>query len=136
MNRLSRNKNIKLIKKVRRQAHDFSTKLPYADEKIRRIYYSMADTTHNSTEDMFIKLQTLKRKTKLIFYKKINIYFIEMKNKNFQSEHNPSSKNAQGVGNIYKQVFMNFLQTKPSITNMNNNYHVLCYTVIRFRDEN
>ena len=44
----------------------------------------MANT--NSTEDMIDKLQTLKGKTKLKFYKNINNYYDEMNNKNFRFE--------------------------------------------------
>ena len=46
--------------KVLRQEHYFSTRLPYANEKIREIYYSMANTTYKSSEDMINKLQQLK----------------------------------------------------------------------------
>ena len=42
-------------KQVRRQDHDFSTRLPYANKKIRQIYISLANT--NTTEDMINKLQ-------------------------------------------------------------------------------
>ena len=56
--------------KVRRQDNYFSTTLPYADKKIREIYYSMANTTYNSSKDMIKHLQQLKGKTKLKFYKK------------------------------------------------------------------
>ena len=69
MNILLTNKNIRLIKKVRRQDQYFSTRLPYANKNIREIYYSIANTTYNSTEDMIDKLQSLKGKTKLKFFK-------------------------------------------------------------------
>ena len=52
-------------KKVLRQDKDFSTRLPYANKKVREIYYSMANTKYISTEDMNNKLQQLKGKTKL-----------------------------------------------------------------------
>ena len=55
-------------KQVRRQDHNFSTRLPDANKRIREIYISLANP--NSTEDMIDKLQTLKGKTKLKFYKK------------------------------------------------------------------
>ena len=32
--------------KVRRQDHYFSTRLPYANEKIKKVYYSMVITTY------------------------------------------------------------------------------------------
>ena len=47
----------------------------------------MVNTTYNSTEYMINKLQSLKGKTKLKIYKKINDYYIEMKNENFQTHH-------------------------------------------------
>ena len=61
-----------------------------------------------------------------------------MKNKNFQSQHGPFSKNAQGISKIYHEVLllMKILQTKPQIKIMNINYYDLYYTVIKVRDEN
>ena len=55
-------------KNVRRQSRDFSTRLNYANKKIRKIFINMVNTTYNSTEDMINKLQTLKGKTKLKFF--------------------------------------------------------------------
>ena len=99
----------------------------------------MVNTTYNSTEDMIKKLQSLKGKTKLKFYKNIKNYYIEMNNRNFQTQDQDSfSKNAQGISKIYHEVLMllKFLQTKPEIKNKNNNSHDLYYTVIKTRDEN
>ena len=98
----------------------------------------MVNTNYNSTEDMIDKLQSLKGKTNLKFYKNINNYYIEMKNKNFQTQEDPFAKNAQGISKIYHEVLllMKFLQTKPQVKNMNINYYDLYYTVIKTRDEN
>ena len=98
----------------------------------------MVNTTYNSTEDMIDKLQQLKGKTKLKFYKNISNYYHEMKNKNFQTQQDPFAKNAQGISKIYHEVLllMKFLQTKPQVKNMNINYYDLYYTVIKVRDEN
>ena len=126
-------------KKVRRQDRDFSTRLNYAIKKIREIYINMVNTKYNSTEDMINKLQSLKGKTKLKFYKNISNYYIEMKNKNFQpNNQDPFAKNAQGISKIYHEVLllMKFLQTKSQVKNMNINYYDLYYTVIKVRDEN
>ena len=59
-----------------------------------------------------------------------------MKNKNFQTQHDPFSRNAQGINKIYREVLklMKFLQTKPQVKNMNINYYDLYYTVIKVRD--
>ena len=99
---------------------------------------NMVNTTYNSTEDMSKKLQELKGKTKLKFYKNISNYYNELKNKNFQTQQDPSAKNAQGVSKIYHEVLLlkKFLQTKPQVKNMNINYYDLYYTVIKVRDEN
>ena len=123
---------------VLRQSHDFSSRLNYANKKIREIYINMVNTTYNSTEDIFIKLQQLKGKTKLKFYKNIHNYYIEMKNKNFQTQQDPFSKNVQGISKVYHEVLllMKFLQTKPQVKNMNINCYDLYYTVIKSRDEN
>ena len=97
----------------------------------------MVNTTYNSTEDMIKKLQSLKGKVKLKFYKSLSYYYDEMKNKNFQTEEDPFSKNAQGISKVHHEVLllMKFLQTKPQIKNMNINYYDLYYTVLKNRDE-
>ena len=126
-------------KKVLRQSHDFSTRLNYANKKIREIYINMVNTTYKSSKDMINKLQSLKGKIKLKFYKNIGNYYIEMKNKNFQTnQQDPFSRNAQGISKIYHEVLllMKFSQTKPQVKNMNINYYDLYYTVIKVRDEN
>ena len=126
-------------KKVLRHDHDFSTRLNYANKKIREIYINMANTTYNSSEDMVNKLQSLKGKIKLKFYKNISNYYIEMKNKKFETNNqDPFSRNSQGISKIYHEVLllMKFLQTKPQVKNMNINYFDLYYTVIKTRDKN
>ena len=126
-------------KNIRRQDRDFSTRLNYANKKIREIYINMVSTNYNSAEDMINKLQQLKGKTKLKIYKNIKNYYTEMKNKNFQTQdQDPFSKNAQGISKIYHEVLllMKFLQTKPQVKNMNIIYYDLYYTVIKTRDEN
>ena len=99
----------------------------------------MVNITYNSTEDMINKLQQLKGKTKLKFYKNISNYYVEMKNRNFQTQdQDPLAKNSQGISKIYHEVLllMKFLQTKPQIKIMNVNYYDLNYSVIKTRDEN
>ena len=110
-------------KKAPRQERDFSTKLNYANEKIRDIWMNMVNTTYNSTEDMINKLKQLKDKTRLKFYKYLSNYYNEMKNKNFQTQKDLLAKNAQGISKIYHEVLllMKFLQTKPQVKNMNIN---------------
>ena len=88
---------------------------------------------------MINKLQSLKGKTKLKFCKNISNYYIEMKNKNFQTqEQDPFAKNAQGLSKIYHELILllKFLQTKPQVKNMNITYYDLYYTVIKVRAEN
>ena len=122
---------------VLRQDRDFSTRLKHANTKIRYIYINMVNTTHNSSEDMIDKLQSLKGKTKLKFYKNISDYYIDMKHRNFQTQQDLSSRNAQGISKIYHEVLllMKFLQTKPQVKNMNIQYYDLYYTVIKTRAE-
>ena len=127
-------------KKVRRPDHYISTRLPYADKRMREIHYSMGNTTYDSTEDMINKLKQLKGKTKLNFLKKISNYYDEMNNRrqsdNFQFEEDPFVKNAQSVSKIFHEVvlLMKFLQTKPQLKNMIINFFDLYCTVIRNRD--
>ena len=62
------NKQKHQIKKnVLRQDRDFSTRLNYANKKIREIHKIMVNTTYNPIEDMINKLQRLKGKTKSKF---------------------------------------------------------------------
>ena len=81
----------------------------------------MVNTTYNKTEDMIDKLQNLKDKTKLKFYKYKSDYYIQMKNRNFQTQEHPFAKNAQGIGKIYHELLLliKFLQTKSQVKNMN-----------------
>ena len=95
-------------------------------------------TTYNSTQEMIDKLQYLKCKTKLEFYRNISNYYIEMKNKLFQTQEDLFAKNARGISKIYHEVLliMKFLQTKSQVKIMSITYYDLYYTVIRIRDEN
>ena len=65
---------MRLIEKVVGQDHNFSTKINYANKKIREVWMNMVNTTYKSTQDMINKLQQLKGKIKLKFYK--NIIFL------------------------------------------------------------
>ena len=99
---------------------------------------NMVNTTYNSTEDMIIKLQSSKCKTKLKFYRNISIYYDEMSIRNFQFEQDIFSKNAQEIIiKIHHEVLllMKFQQTKPQVKSMNNNFYDLYYTVTKNRDE-
>ena len=93
---------------IRRQDHYFSTRLTYANKKIRETYFSMVNTTDKSTQGMINKLQRLKGKTKLKSYQKLGSYYDEMKIKRqggtFQFEEDTCSKNVQGIGKIYHEV--------------------------------
>ena len=73
-------------KNIFRQDRDFSTRLNYANKKIREILIIMVNTKYNATQDMINKLQSLKGKTKLKFYKNKSDYYIEMKIKIFQTQ--------------------------------------------------
>ena len=70
---------------------------------------NMVNTTQNSTKDMINKLQELKGKTKLKFYKKISNFYDNM---NIKMEEDPFAKNAQGISKIYHEVLqlMKFLK--------------------------
>ena len=92
-------------KKILRQDHCFSTKLPYANKKIRKIWMIMVKTTYNSSEDMNIKLKEIKGKTNLGFYKNINNYYDEMKNKNFPTQEDAFSKNVPSISKIFIKYY-------------------------------
>ena len=123
-------------KKVLRQDHDFSSRLNYS---IRGIRETFVNISYSSLDNVIDKLQQLKARIKLKFFKKISDCYKEMKNKNFQSnKKDPFSKNAQGVAKIYHEVLllMELLQTKADVKIMNIIYYDLYYTVNKTRDEN
>ena len=118
--------------------------MPCADKRIRKIYYSMANTTFyltQATQVMINKLQSLKRKTKIKFYQTLNVFYDEMnirrQSGKFKFQEDPFSKNVEGIGKFYHEVLLltNFLQTKPSVKNVNYIYSDLYYTVIKNRDD-
>ena len=121
-------------KKVLRQDHNFSTRLPYANKRIRENWMNMVNTTYKSTENMINKLQEMKGKTKLKFYKNLNNYFDIM---NIRMDNDPFAKNAQSISTIYHELLllMKFLQTKPQVKNMNITFYDLYYTVIKNKDD-
>ena len=94
----------------------------------------MVNTTYISTHDMTIKLQQLKGKTELTFYKIISNYYGNMK---IRFDENPFAKNAQSISKIYHEALLlvKFLQTKPQVKNMNNKYYDLYNTVTKNRDK-
>ena len=120
-------------KKVLRQNREFSTRLNYANKKIREKFYSMVNTSNNSTEEKINKLQSLKGKTKLKFYKNLGHFYDNM---NIRFDQDPFAKNAQSISKIYHEVLllMKFLQTKPEVKKINISYYDLYYTVIKNRD--
>ena len=87
------------------------------------------------------KLQEIKSSTKTKFYQIISKYYDEMNTRRqsgiFQFEEDSSSRNVEGVGNVYHEVLllMQFSQTKLQVKNMVINYYDLYYTVIKNRDD-
>ena len=75
----------------------------------------MVNITYNSTEDIIIKKESLKDKTKLKFCVILSKNFDEVNIRTFKFEKDPFSENAQGTSKIYHEVLllMKFLQTKP-----------------------
>ena len=94
----------------------------------------MAITKHTSREDNINKLQEVKGKTKLNFYKnKSNCY----DNMNIKMDEDPFARNAQDNSRTYHEVLllMKFQQTKPQVRNMINKDYELYFTVIKNRDD-
>ena len=117
-------------KKVLRQDRDFSTRLNYANKKIRDIWMNMINTAYKSAEDMINKLQQLKGKTKLKFYKNISNYYDNM---NIRFDEDPFAKTAQRIFEIYHEVLIlrKFLQTKPQVKKMNINYMICIILLLK-----
>ena len=95
---------------------------------------NMVNSTFISTEDTIGKLQQIKEKTKLKFYKIISNYYDNM---NIRFVEDPFAENAQGISNIYHEVLqlMKILQFRPQVKNLKYNYNDLFYTVTKNRDE-
>ena len=124
------NKNIKLIKKFLDKI--IILQLDYQMlKKIGEKYYSMNNTKYSATQDMIIKLQELKGKTKLKFYQNTSNHYDEMKIRrqsgNYQFAEDPFSKKGECISKIYHEVFLSlkFSQTKPQVKSMNINYYDL-----------
>ena len=70
----------------------------------------MINTTYNSSKDMNNKLQMLKEKTKIRFYKNISNYYDEMnirrQSGNFHFEEDPYGKGVQSIGKNYHEVLL------------------------------
>ena len=94
----------------------------------------MSNSKYNSTENMIIKVQHLKGKTKLKFYRNISNYYDNMK---IRMDEDPFAKKVQSISKTYHEVLwlLKFLQTKPSFKSMKNNNSYFYYTVIKNRDE-
>ena len=107
-------------KKLLRQDRYFSSIINCANKKIGEIWMNRINTTYKSTEEMIKKLQQLRGKTKLKFYKNISKFHDIM---NIRFDEDPFAKNVQGISKIYHEVLklMKFLQTKPQVKHMNNN---------------
>ena len=95
---------------------------------------NMVNTRYISTEEMINKLQELKGKTKLKLYKNISNFYANM---NISFDEDPFAENAKGFSKNYIEVLllMKYLQTKPQVKNMKNNFYDLYYTVIKNRNE-
>ena len=98
---------------------------------MREIWMNMVNTTYKSTEDMMNKLQEIKGKTNLKFYKNKSNHYKEMKRKKFQTQEDTFTKNAEGFSKYYHEAFvlMKFLQIKPQVKNLIINYFDLNFTV-------
>ena len=123
------------IRKLR-QDHSFSNRLNYANKSIREIRMNVMNTTYITTEDVINKLQSVRGKAKLKFYKNLSNYYDEMIFENFNFE-DIFSENAQSINEIYHEVLllMELLQTKPKVKSMNIKYYNLYYTAIKNRDD-
>ena len=85
---------------------------------------NMVNTKYNTTKDMIKKLEQLKGKTILKFYKNVSNYYDNM---NIRFDEDTFAKIAQGISKNYHEVLklIKFLQTKPEVKKMNINYYDL-----------
>ena len=88
---------------------------------MKEICMKMVNTTYSTTDDMINKIQQLKGKTKLIFFKNITKFYDEMKHKIFPTQKDFFKKYAQGISKIHHEVLLliNFFQAKPHVMKKN-----------------
>ena len=107
-------KNPKQIKKVLKKVKDFHTRLLFANQKVRRIYF-LRWTQSKTMGDLIKKLQSLKGKTKLGCNRDISSYsdqMIHVRQRNsFKLDEDAFSEGAQSKAFIMHEVsfFMDFL---------------------------
>ena len=88
----------------------------------------MVNTNYNTTEVMINIIERLRGKTKLKFNQNVSNYYDEMNYRRqsgiFKFEEDTFSKNMEGIGKIYNEVFLfrKFLQTKPQVKSLNTKY--------------
>ena len=120
-------------KKFLRQEKLFSQRLPYEDQKIKEICFSLMNIY--LTKDIIKQLHNWEGKSKLKFIKEYTNYYDEMKNLrqngDFMFEENPFSENLEGIGIIMNEALflLKFFQTK-SQPKKNIKYFDLYYTLI------
>ena len=94
---------LQIDKKVLRQIRDFCPRLNHDNRKIREIWMIIVNATYHSTEDMISKLQQLKGKTKLKFYKNISN---SHDNVNIGMDEDPFARKAQGNRKTHHEVLL------------------------------
>ena len=125
------NKKIRETKKLLGQNEKFPTRLPNANEKIRKTYFSLTTKKFSTIDVMIIKIQSLKGKIKLKFHQDFSFFYggsdERRQNGNFLFEEDAFSRNAQRTATIMHEGFlsMKFCTLRPK-SETRTKYKLIC----------
>ena len=78
--------------------------------KDERNFFSLVNTKLKTTEEMILKIPSLKRKTKRKLHQNLSVFYDQMnylrQSNMFHFEENPYSKNAQSIGTILHEALL------------------------------
>ena len=86
-----------------RQDEKLLMRLPCANKKIRKMYFSMMKTTFETLDDTINNLQILKVRTKVKFPPDINDYHDQL---NYMFEEDLFGNTAQGIAMIMQEALL------------------------------
>ena len=113
-----------MIKSILRQNKSFSTRLPFAKEKIRELKFSMVNKKPKTVEEMLNKSQNLKGKTKIKFHQDFSSCYDEMNEmKNIKVAQKISTELGENFGQMFGFGFgfYKFIQNSAgSLLNLRN----------------
>ena len=121
-------------KKDLRKESFFGIRLPYADKKLKEIYYKLFQKNYTSYKDILIDFKNLGKK--LTLRKNYNEYYKEMqllRSKNifpFEDRFAKTEKRKLMIVLLEALMLIRYFQTKPELKTENINYYDMYYTIL------